>query len=81
MFNSTTLTAITAALGLVSAFAPLVPEVVSAIPTIVSDAEKAAADVKSLDASASIADLENILKAVPADAVEKVITASKGLTL
>lgn len=75
------LAAIQAAMGLVSTFGPMIPEVVNAVPTIEADAKKIAADVQSLNATSTISDLEGLLSAIPTGIITTVINESKTLKI
>lgn len=77
------LTTISSIFGLVETFGPLIPEVVAEVPDIAKKAAKLATDVKAMDVTDSISDLEALVAAaaVPFHVITKTVEASKTLTV
>jgi GH24 family phage-related lysozyme (muramidase) len=76
------LTTISSIFSLVETFGPLIPEVVAEVPDIAKKAAKLATDVKAMDVTDSISDLEALVAAaaVPFGVITKTVEASKSLT-
>ena len=76
------LTAISSIFSLVETFGPMIPEVVAEVPDIAQKAGKLATDVKAMNISASIADLEALVAdaAVPFHLITQTVEASKTMT-
>ena len=77
------LTTISSIFGLVETFGPLIPEVVAEVPDIAKKAAKLATDVKAMDVTDSISDLEALVAAaaVPFHVLTRTVEASKTLTV
>ena len=75
------LTTLSSIFGLVETFGPLIPEVVAEVPDIAKKAAKLAVDVKTMDVTDSISDLEALVAAaaVPFHVITKTVEASKSL--
>ncbi len=76
------LTTLSSLFGLVETFGPLIPEVVAEVPDIAKKAAKLATDVKAMDVTDSISDLEALVAAaaVPFHVLTKTVETSKTLT-
>lgn len=76
------LTTISSIFSLVETFGPMIPEVVAEVPDIAKKAAKLASDVKAMDVTDSISDLEALVAsaAVPFGVITKTVEASKSLT-
>ena len=76
------LTALSSIFGLVQTFGPLIPEVIAEVPDIAKKAGKLADDVKAMDVSDSISDLEALVAdaAVPFHLITRTVEASKTMT-
>ena len=75
------LTTLSSIFSLVETFGPLIPEVLAEVPDIAKKAAKLATDVKAMDVTDSISDLEALVAAaaVPFHVITKTVEASKSL--
>lgn len=77
------ISAITLVISIAQTFAPLFPELISDVELFVADTTKLISDLKKMDSSSTIADVQKLFNDVETDmaTIAKIVTASKGLAI